>query len=83
MSIVIFSTGYPDGHPDCDTYEEDLIHLKEKVDAGSDFIITQLFFHAKTFTKYVQDCRQVGINIPILPGILPIQVGGMVLSRIW
>lgn len=67
--------GYPKGHPDCTSYAEDLQHLKEKCDAGADFIITQLFFEAQTFLQFVKDCREVGITVPILPGILPIQVG--------
>jgi len=71
--FVICVAGYPTGHPDCPSYEEDLRHLKEKVDAGADFIITQLFFKASTYLKYVKDCRDIGINIPIIPGILPIQ----------
>jgi len=71
--FTICVAGYPQGHPDSESYEEDLKHLKEKVDAGSDFIITQLFFEAKDFLKYVKDCRAIGITIPILPGIMPIQ----------
>ena len=66
--------GYPMGHPEGVSYEEDLEHLKVKVDAGADFIITQLFFEADTFIKFVKDCRAMGIHCPILPGILPIQV---------
>ncbi len=73
----IFHIGYPTGHPDCASYEEDLIHLKEKVDAGADFIITQLFFKAETFLKFQRDCRAIGIDCPIIPGILPIQVKKM------
>nr|XP_046222215.1 methylenetetrahydrofolate reductase-like [Oncorhynchus gorbuscha]XP_046222216.1 methylenetetrahydrofolate reductase-like [Oncorhynchus gorbuscha] len=65
--------GYPTGHPEADSYNEDLRHLKEKVDAGADFIITQLFFRADTFLKFVRDCRAIGITCPILPGIFPIQ----------
>ncbi|XP_066547591.1 methylenetetrahydrofolate reductase (NADPH) [Amia ocellicauda] len=65
--------GYPTGHPEADSYEQDLIHLKEKVDAGADFIITQLFFRPETFLKFVTDCRAIGITCPILPGIFPIQ----------
>lgn len=65
--------GYPHGHPDSNSYEDDLIHLKEKVDAGADFIITQLFFRADKFLNYVDDCRRIGITCPIIPGILPIQ----------
>ncbi|KFW07899.1 Methylenetetrahydrofolate reductase, partial [Fulmarus glacialis] len=56
--------GYPKGHPDAESYEADLRHLKEKVCAGADFIITQLFF---------RDCKAIGITCPIIPGIFPIQ----------
>merc|ERR1712142_414444 len=48
-------------------------HLEEKVAAGSDFIITQLFFETQDFLQYVRDCKARGIDIPIIPGILPIQ----------
>ncbi|XP_028406469.1 methylenetetrahydrofolate reductase-like [Dendronephthya gigantea] len=72
-SFTICVAGYPTGHPDCSSYEEDLTHLKEKVDAGADFIITQLFFEAKTFLKFVEDCREIGIDVPIIPGVMPIQ----------
>ena len=72
-----FSTGYPNGHPDCVSYEDDIRHLKEKVDAGADFIITQLFFKNEDFFKFVKDCRKAGITVPILPGIMPIQVRTM------
>ncbi|CAI8031778.1 Methylenetetrahydrofolate reductase, partial [Geodia barretti] len=65
-------SGYPHGHPDCANYDEDIQHLKEKVDAGADFIITQLFFEASTFIKFYHDCRRIGITVPIMPGILPI-----------
>lgn len=71
--FVICVAGYPHGHPDSVSYEDDLVHLKEKVDAGADFIITQLFFKPQTFLKYVADCRELGIECPIIPGILPIQ----------
>ncbi|XP_065187108.1 methylenetetrahydrofolate reductase (NADPH)-like [Sycon ciliatum] len=65
--------GYPRGHPDCTNYEDDLQHLKGKIDAGADFIITQLFFSAEVFLEFVRDCRKIGIKCPILPGIFPIQ----------
>ncbi|XP_069097355.1 methylenetetrahydrofolate reductase (NADPH) isoform X2 [Pleurodeles waltl] len=65
--------GYPKGHPEAGSYEEDLRHLKEKVDAGADFVITQLFFRSETFLKFLNDCRAIGISCPILPGIFPIQ----------
>ena len=71
--FTICVAGYPQGHPDAQSYEQDLIRLKEKVDAGADFIITQLFFKASTFKRFVDDCRAVGITCPILPGVMPIQ----------
>ncbi|XP_063880009.1 methylenetetrahydrofolate reductase (NADPH)-like [Scylla paramamosain] len=71
--FVLCVAGYPNGHPEAVSYEDDLHHLKEKVDAGADFIITQLFFKAQTFIKFVTDCRAIGIECPILPGIMPIQ----------
>ncbi|XP_068094851.1 methylenetetrahydrofolate reductase (NADPH) [Hyperolius riggenbachi] len=65
--------GYPKGHPEAESYEQDLKRLKEKVDAGADFIITQLFFRSETFLNFLKDCRAIGITCPILPGIFPIQ----------
>ncbi|XP_020829402.1 methylenetetrahydrofolate reductase (NADPH) isoform X2 [Phascolarctos cinereus] len=65
--------GYPKGHPEAASFEEDLQHLKEKVSAGADFIITQLFFQADTFLNFVKACTAMGITCPILPGIFPIQ----------
>uniref|UniRef100_A0A8C5E114 Methylenetetrahydrofolate reductase (NADPH) n=1 Tax=Gouania willdenowi TaxID=441366 RepID=A0A8C5E114_GOUWI len=65
--------GYPTGHPEAETYEADILHLKEKVDAGADFVISQLFFRADTFLKFVNDCRAIGIKCPIVPGVFPVQ----------
>ena len=73
QEFTICVAGYPQGHPDADSYEADLMRLKEKVDAGADLIITQLFFKASTFKKFVDDCRAVGIHCPIMPGVMPIQ----------
>ncbi|MEQ2219371.1 hypothetical protein XENOCAPTIV_016785 [Xenoophorus captivus] len=73
-NIMALRGGYPTGHPEAKSYEQDLRHLKEKVDAGADFVITQLFFRADTFLKFLDDCRAIGITCPILPGIFPIQV---------
>lgn len=64
--------GYPEGHQESPSYEEDILFLKQKVDAGAEFVITQLFFDSGTYLRFVQDCRSVGISCPILPGIMPI-----------
>lgn len=61
--------GYPEKHPESGTPELDLINLKRKVDAGADFITTQLFFENKTYFDYVARCRKAGIEVPILPGL--------------
>ncbi|TBU35607.1 MTHFR-domain-containing protein [Dichomitus squalens] len=65
---------YPDGHPDRDTTEDrELDHLKEKVNAGAEFIITQLFYDVNGFLQWVKKVREKGITVPIIPGIMPIQ----------
>ncbi|CAO3637361.1 unnamed protein product [Cunninghamella echinulata] len=64
--------GYPEGHMDCESKEQDLVYLKEKVDAGADFILTQLFYNVPTFVEWSQQCQKMGIHVPIVPGIMPI-----------
>ncbi|XP_011005230.1 PREDICTED: methylenetetrahydrofolate reductase 2-like [Populus euphratica] len=73
--------GYPEAHPDAigsdgfatpEDYQKDLAYLKQKVDAGADLIVTQLFYDTDIFLKFVNDCRQIGITCPIVPGIMPI-----------
>ncbi|KAI7849817.1 methylenetetrahydrofolate reductase-domain-containing protein [Circinella umbellata] len=64
--------GYPEGHLDTPDKTQDLKYLKEKVDCGADFIMTQLFYDVDTFTEWVQSCRTMGIHVPIVPSIMPI-----------
>jgi len=71
--FCICVAGYPGTHVESKSKEEDLFYLKRKIDAGADFIITQLFYDANEFLNFVSDCSKFGINCPILPGILPIQ----------
>lgn len=52
--------------------EDDIKHLKEKVEAGAEFVITQLFYDNDLFLEWVKDCRLAGITVPIIPGIMPI-----------
>jgi methylenetetrahydrofolate reductase (NADPH) len=77
FSIAV--AGYPEGHPDridaatgqCADADAELAYLKEKVIAGGEYIITQLFYDTDGFLTFVKKCRDAGITVPILPGMLP------------
>lgn len=64
--------GYPEGHPQCLNRTRDLENLKKKIDAGADFVITQLFFDNSDFYRFRDTARQMGIKVPIIAGIMPI-----------
>lgn len=63
---------YPEGHVECERPSDDIRHLKEKVDAGCDFLTTQMFFDNNTLYNFLYRIREAGINVPVLPGIMPI-----------
>lgn len=71
-TLCIGGACYPEGHIEAASRDDDLRNLKLKVDAGIDFVISQLFFDNAFFFDFVERARRVGINIPIVPGIMPI-----------
>jgi methylenetetrahydrofolate reductase (NADPH) len=72
LPFALGGAGYPEGHVECRDLALDLEHLKSKVDAGLDFVITQLFFDNSDYFGFVARARQRGIDVPIIPGIMPI-----------
>jgi methylenetetrahydrofolate reductase (NADPH) len=72
FDFCIGGGAYPEKHPDAASAGEDIKHLKEKVEAGADFLTTQLFFVNEVYFNFVARCRQAGITCRIIPGILPI-----------
>ena len=66
--------GYPEKHIEAPSLQTDLKRLKEKVDAGADYVVTQMFFNNQKYFDFVQAAREIGISVPIIPGIKPIAV---------
>ncbi len=64
--------GYPEGHPEATSKDDCVAFLRRKIDAGADFVVTQLFFDLNEYQKFLERCSKEGIRCPIIPGILPI-----------
>lgn len=69
---------YPEVHPEAADLQEDIANLKIKADQGVDFLITQLFYDNDTFFYFLDEVRRAGIDIPVLPGLMPITTAGQI-----
>ena len=71
-SLCVGGACYPETHPEAADSREDIRHLKEKVDAGCDFLTTQMFFDNNLLYSFIYQLREAGITVPVIPGIMPI-----------
>ena len=69
--FCIGAAAYPEGHVETRDLSRDLANLKKKVEAGADFLVTQLFFHNAHYFRFVERARAAGVELPILPGVMP------------
>jgi methylenetetrahydrofolate reductase (NADPH) len=71
-NFCIGVAGYPEKHIDAVSFDQDLKYLKQKVEAGADYIVTQMFFDNAKYFDFVKKCREIGIHVPIIPGLKPL-----------
>jgi methylenetetrahydrofolate reductase (NADPH) len=72
LPLSIVGGGHPEGHPECRDLERSMAHLKTKVDAGVDVVVTQLFYDNRDYFAFVERARRAGITVPLVAGIMPI-----------
>lgn len=70
--FCIGAAGYPEGHSESKRWEDDWNYLKQKVDSGIDFLVTQLYFDNRIFYNFIENIRRIGVNVPVSAGIMPV-----------
>jgi len=71
-AFCVAAACYPEKHPEAETLEDDIRRAQQKVESGADYLITQLFFDNRDYFSFVSRAREIGIGVPIVPGIMPI-----------
>lgn len=72
FSFCVGGAAHPETHPEARSFDDDILHLKIKVDSGCQFLITQLFFDNRHYYRLIEEATKIGIKIPIIPGIMPV-----------
>ncbi len=80
--FCIGGAAYPEVHPESTNQKEDILHLREKVEAGCDFLTTQMFFDNNLLYNFLYKIREAGITVPVIPGVMPITNGNQVARAI-
>jgi methylenetetrahydrofolate reductase (NADPH) len=81
--FCIGAAAYPEGHMECGSWKEDWLHLRDKVEAGADFLVTQLFFDNRVFYNFKENLLRLGMNIPVSAGIMPVLNAGQIKRMVY